>query len=1215
MLQKNLLIFLLFVLHSSLFAQQQAMERPEDTDITTGSQISNIPYGYYIDSLSPQMLKAIDKLDVSSSPEMRIFLGYGVYDKHDKQCKYLDTGITQHDFDLKFHKLKKHSGHTYAISRDKKTVTQCNALAAQFHGYLMVPSSAAENQGVLGRGQPLYEDEGWLGVYRSNCSESYKSILDQEISYTNFFESVDNCEASKLFVYKKQNTSLWSKGSASEQKYCVVELESADATRPVKVCAPWWRIERTYKLPPQEQIMINGVQLDLYSINQATLPLRMATCLEYEEESTDVVQADRQAICKTYYDITMSPVCKGDLIQPECFVDTCEGYFKNVCSRNDIQPSADGSVKDYVWGYIMENGQPTRVKIQDKIRSHAYTCPPSAASIAKCNLTGDVIVYPYQCNPAVCTEYKKCIGDKQKSRSECHAQYPCEEVYGESSAPVIEGGDLVGFRAKCGETMVVNRNINKLSKTTEMCLRYQDIVDVVTEQKKCTVTATEHRYEIDVAITEQDIYLSRDDCVRTNDIDTARPRMNLTFGYTNKGFFNLALVKSRHDGDTDTTTSEAPNPIANDLQYMRLDIINEQGDMPTTGMPPECTATFDSQWREKRVEPFVVPGSAATWSGLKGVLDKKTGTGASMIAVLDSTADVETVATALGFSSSRLSGYDAKFDNYDFAYLGVSRNDISSRKVVIIGGSAINGDQMPIRFRVSDVAMNSLASSNAYVYGDSGTALVRGDDCETFARCGGFYVETQYTNEAEQKVCKFSNNPALADTSPPSVTLHDVAYPEYEETSDVLATDIDGTNDIFSIQEYADGAFGYASNYHFVLPRNNEVFLDGKEIFPIVRQNPLNMNLDYKYFVKQYTQRTKNEEPDIQQGSYQGTSIGVDPEYGTAIGAGVGIGAAVFAAGFAAYAGPVGLVAAAVVLLLADDIKYGDLTTDWRIYEPTPLRYVPNVYGYDLREQVGGQFVYTRERFLSPTLEDKEFEKVLEEHAASKTVLLYNQGYEKSLVDGTLLRPCETSVCGGYPGKGDWYDPWWHERKTTTDGTNTINIIKPVNSLYLGATNTVTVFVPYIGDYIVTAYSSTGNVLGESFIKIDDFVPASANKMSYANINFAMSEHFNLAPGISDGRLDNACRYDNAVEWGGGVSGVYYEHHTPQGNVCAKSNDGYVASNYADYITVRQIKSNKEFKIKMIRPMPYAGRYNLVSYGKLEKRKYICYQKGEPCEP
>ncbi len=282
MLQKNLLIFFLLLTHSSLFAVQQAVERPEETDVTAGSQISDIPYGYYIDSLSPQMLKAIDGLDVSSQPEMRVFLGYGVYDKQDKQCKYLDTGITQHDFDLKFHKIKKHGGHTYAISRDKKTVTQCNALAAQFHGHLITPSSAAENQGVLGRGQPLYEEEGWIGIYRSNCIGQYKNILDQEISYTNFFESVDNCEASKLFVYKKQDTSLWSKGSSDVQKHCIVEFESSDVTRPVKVCAPWWRIERTYKLPAQDQIMINGVQLDLYNINQATLPLRMTTGLEYE---------------------------------------------------------------------------------------------------------------------------------------------------------------------------------------------------------------------------------------------------------------------------------------------------------------------------------------------------------------------------------------------------------------------------------------------------------------------------------------------------------------------------------------------------------------------------------------------------------------------------------------------------------------------------------------------------------------------------------------------------------------------------------------------------------------------------------------------------------------------------------------------------------------------------------------------------------------------
>jgi hypothetical protein len=217
-------------------------------------------------------------------------------------------------------------------------------------------------------------------------------------------------------------------------------------------------------------------------------------------------------------------------------------------------------------------------------------------------------------------------------------------------------------------------------------------------------------------------------------------------------------------------------------------------------------------------------------------------------------------------------------------------------------------------------------------------------------------------------------------------------------------------------------------------------------------------------------------------------------------------------------------------------------------------------------------------------------------------------------VDSVLLRPCEANVCAGYPGKGKWYKFKWHKRLTKIDSDN-IFINKPINSLYLGATNTVSIFVPYLGDYLVTAYSSTGNILGQKLIKTDDFIPGTATRMSYANINFATSSQFGIAEGVPDGNLTGACRYDMATEWGGGVSGVYYEHHTPQGNVCAKSNDEYVQTNYADYITIRPIKSNEEFKIKMIRPMPYANRFNLVTYGKLEKRKYICYIKDDQCEP
>lgn len=1479
---KKTILTLALVLSFSVFSQAEQIvkDRNASVEIMDGSKVSDIPYGYYTDALSPQMIKIIGSLNMSAESNKRLFAGYGVYDKQEKNCKYLDTGIEQHDFDLKFEKLKTFNGHSYAISRDALTLSQCKALTATYSGYIFSPSNYIENDSVIGDNTRLYGEEAWLGFYRNNCASDYLNGLDETQTYKNFYETIDDCDVSQLFTYKKAGSSLWWKDNPNSIRKCIIEIDSEDVTRPVQVCAPWWRVERTYKLPPQDEILINGVSLDLYSINQATLPMRMTTCLEYPPETNSTSAPDRSVVCKTYYDITMSPECRIDIIQPQCFVDTCEGYIKNVCSRNDVQPTADGNVKDYQWGYITENGNKQRVKVKEKIRSYAYTCPPSGISLEKCTLSGDVVVFPYQCDEAVCTEYKKCIGSKTMTRQECHDLHPCEEVYGDSSQPVVEGGKLVGFRAKCGETSIINRNIDKLSKQTDKCVKYKTIVDVVTEDKKCTNEATAVDYEVNTTITEPDIYFSREDCVRHNDVVNARPKINLTFDYTNNGFFDLALVKSYHDGTDEMEFTDANGTMANDLQYMLLKEVSLESDVTVQSggsTSSKCTEKFDTTWKQKRIvtgyakDDAGLLAGAPTASGLIGILNTpdmlplncaanevdigglcyldnnndgiaditntcpvdyafnetsttgtckiskqcaddqvllsgkcyydgnyndlrdsrantcpsggytfeqyftqgycstsvpvcvvpgnvpvgsparcytdnnndgnmdiyaktytcpsgytKTGfsfttcskatysacpTGQTFLngkcyydGNNDSTRDLRTntcptatpsyayeVATRYGYCSvptscasneveiggecyldtnfngiadlvsgtcpvdytyietssrgtcsvpyhpgetyqmlafSKDPAYAAElannmgftndvaeqvdFSNVDLAFIGVTQAEIDSGAVIVLGGERILGDSYLDRFRIID---SGTGFENTYIIADSGEREITGEECQNFADCMDFTVVSTYNDPRELGFCMVSSDDSLEDATV-ALVPNEIDYPEYSTYKDVLATEIDGMTDIYSVQEFADGKFGYISNYHYLLPKNSEVLLDGKEIFPIMPQYAVSLPLDYQYRVSQKTQRVKNDSPDIQEGSYEGTQISVEDSFDTAVAAGVGIGLAVTLLSTLAWGGPAGIVVAVIILLFASSVKYGDVDTKWSIHHGIPERYVPNVYGYDLRikDDVLGRMVFSREHFKSPTAEAPDFQKMLLDHEASKRSSLYWQGYDKSLVDSLLMRPCETSVCGGYPGKGKWYDFSWIKRKVTIDGEETPLIHKQVNNVYLGATNTVSIFVPYMGDYVLTAYSKTDNILSQVVISADDFLPATARRMAYAKVNFATSSSFMLAPGIQEGLVNDACRYDDSTEWGGGVSGVYYEKGTPQDNICAKSNDQFVQENYAHYITVKPVKANKEFIVKMIKPMPYANRFSLVTYGKLENRKYTCYEKGPPCE-
>lgn len=1287
MLQKIILriISVLIIPFVLLFAAptdeaQILQERTGVVDISHGSAISDIPYGFSIDSLSPGMIKIISSLDMSANAGKRLFAGYGVYDKERNQCKYLDSGITLQQFEQKFHYITTFNGHSYAISREAISYSSCKALAATYNADVFNPASLTENSAIIGSGKDMFEEDGWIGVYRKNCDEPYLNVRNENQSFTNFYDKIDNCSPDKLYVSKKENSSLWYKSNPNELHKCIVEINSLDVTRPVEVCAPWWRIERTYKVTPSDELFINGVSLEPYAINQATLPMRMTTCLKYDTNITQSQAGNRDVICKTYYDMTMGVQCQKDIFQPSCFVDTCQGYIYNVCSKNAIQPTQVDGMKDYEWGYISVGGNKVRAKIKQNIRSWAYSCPPSGVGLKKCQILGDVTVFPHQCNPAVCTEYKKCLGSK-KSVKECYSQYPCEEVYGDSTQPVLENGNLVGFRDKCGEDMIVNKNIDKISNYTEKCAKYKTITDVITEEKKCTNTAKEVIYEVNTTITQEDAYANREDCVRINNIESAQPRFNLVFNYINEGFFNLALIKSYNDGTQENNISKADSVLAANLQYLALKETKAQGSqIPTEDETLQCNNNADPLWDDKRLSVFAQnPEANATviLSGLSAIIqvnnapksdclpnevfdgtrcyldyDKNGAADTNntycpigkrytlesdspkrciapilltfkRVAVVDTLAHANTIRPILDFDEVDVGG-KINLDNIDFSYakslynpsLSITKLDILAGKYILIGGNkTILGDEILYQSRI---LANTADLNNSQLEMDSGNFAVTGTKCKEFAACHGFKMLTTYVHENEEKQCRVTSNDDVDDTG--SIIDEDDTseeYPFYKTKEDSLATSIDGHTDIFSIQEYADGKFGYASNYHFLLPKNNKVSIDGKELFPILKQHPIDLPLFYDYYVSQRTQNTKNKAPLIQVGSYESAVVSPQDNLDTAILIAFGgLGLSAVTLMLSSMVGGVGVVIGIIIALFSPNEKWGDMKTDWIIHKELSERYVENVYGYDLRkiDVYNKTEKYAYERLETPTAKKKDWEKMFETHRKFKKISLYWQGYEKDLVDNVLLRPLDKTRIN-YPGKCKWYKPSCRKVNKKAEGLNILKITKQVNNIYLGSTNTVSVFVPYLGDYVVAAYSKSGAKLGEVVVEADDFMEATGNMMSYANIAFTLSSGFNLAPGMKDGNTTDACRYDHMAEWGGGVSGVYFENKTPQDQVCAKSNDKYVQENYADYLLVRPVKSNNNFKVKMIKPMPYANRFSLVTFGKLETRKYKCYEMGPACEP
>ena len=110
--------------------------------------------------------------------------------------------------------------------------------------------------------------------------------------------------------------------------------------------------------------------------------------------------------------------------------------------------------------------------------------------------------------------------------------------------------------------------------------------------------------------------------------------------------------------------------------------------------------------------------------------------------------------------------------------------------------------------------------------------------------------------------------------------------------------------------------------------------------------------------------------------------------------------------------------------------------------------------------------------------------------------------------------------------------------------------------------------------------------------------------------------NMNLTEGINDGTSNNACRYDPMVEWGGGISGIYFENNNTGNSIdCQKSKDNYVKVMSAKKISVRSLSIDREHFITLEKVQPFANRFFLVTLNEKEKREYRCYDDFTDCDP
>ena len=167
---------------------------------------------------------------------------------------------------------------------------------------------------------------------------------------------------------------------------------------------------------------------------------------------------------------------------------------------------------------------------------------------------------------------------------------------------------------------------------------------------------------------------------------------------------------------------------------------------------------------------------------------------------------------------------------------------------------------------------------------------------------------------------------------------------------------------------------------------------------------------------------------------------------------------------------------------------------------------------------------------------------------------------------------------------------------------------------FVGADNSVSIVTPFIGDYEIEGYNQYGELLGRFTIMEDDFLNESESRTAHAQVPFA--QNMKLAEGITDGAQDGACRDVQMVEFGGGVSGIYWENQDSGGvynSGCEKSNDEYVKDHSLTKIKIRPLNQDDFIDLELALPMPYANRVKLVTMSTKEIRKYRCYLDFDEC--
>ena len=1238
------------------------------SDMLKSSAPSDLPVAGVSNFFDKENIHLVDKFDLSAYVGKKVFVGYGVYDKNEDNCKFLEQpGVSKMDIDTTFAFSKGFNMKTYGISKTRMTYGECKTLANKFGGVPAVVDTAAESM-FLGNSfsnetiNSNLVEKIWAGTKRNSCSDSfYVNELNNQQFYENWTSDLEKnkCETSKLNV-KLNKYGQFEKTGEAVPAFCVIEFDSEDIYKPLKVCASWWKVIREY---PNETPGLYDPNM-LKRINQADIPLETQVCTKYDAAAiSGMSTSTRIAHCTEYYSRTIAPECVKDMFQPICKVNECGGYINNAC-RLDKEATVG---KGYVKGEVLIGGVLQEVKVKDKIITKEYSFPPSPPSDTKCVERSNVVVFPKECPNSSgayeCDALKECVlkaGSNKAEIENCYATKKCIKIYGSKDLPPKINpttGEVTHLQGKCPDAPESNGEIlefpvsiqEKIGKT---CLEYAEITKTEKITQNCV---TERPFEdkiVDMSITAVDEYENLPNCVRTDIVEESMVMKDINMTFTTKGYFKNKATRVNLDDTQDTIfkggsddyvlLSAMPEvlpqnngQVQTQTQTVTNADIREEDKIDCSSYDPNSAAGLT--WLNKNVALFqnndatgepTIMDQAFSVEDLSGTL----GTVVIPDNLVNSEADCSGYAAANGFGS-----YLNSFDYFKNPTTGADSCTLKLNKVgadnELSNIYRLSSDSIKYSFKTNMSGLNCMKKAyclDGYYNESNFSSLEATNSCQVTTGEGSPGSYQDKLNEIAL------DNAGIVKQPLPTGVTKELCSPTARTES--ASSKIDGVQNIFIFEDYLRGGWGYYSNYNSWNALTNGVTISTgglDKILPIQPMTKINDYMQYHALLKHESHMVK------------------DPDVSVAFITGVTGGLAAYS--FLPQVTPglvVPLFVWLILIILSKSKKMDRQYTEYHIYKDIPTS-LYNEMPYESRfrgakaavsgeqsshNDPAGYVRMTYQHIKSDTgrYEPSEFKEKLKILYKHKESTLVCQGFEQSEVS-RVTHPDELSINYGYP-KCKWYRPWCekmdeHKKEVVSNihvftenvtsplvpqvRSNPMNVAKMqkvVSTVYLGAVNSLVVLVPYIGDYKLEAYNKYDTLLSSRTIHENSFAGVSDPMgLKYAQVNFALS--MNIAPGLTNGEHIDACIKDRAVEWGGGVSGVFHEsQRTELSNYCQKSNDNYVKDQSMTKIYIQPLNMDRGFTYNLEAPMPFPNRVWLATLDNKEVRNYRCFGEFEDCK-